>query len=73
MWWQRGQQYYGGIQAVTDVLGLLFFVLLFPSMRGLFRALFTFPNDYRMLMKVNELVTQSFVESASYHRAVGSV
>lgn len=52
VWWQRGQQYYGGIQAASDVLGLLFFVLLFPSMRALFRALFSFPNDYRMLMKV---------------------
>jgi hypothetical protein len=51
VWWQRGQQYYGGIQAASDVLGLLFFVLLFPSMRALFRALFSFPNDYRMLMK----------------------
>lgn len=52
VWWQRGQQYYGGVQAASDVLGLLFFILLFPSMRALFRALFSFPNDYRMLMKV---------------------
>eukprot|EP00775_Hariotina_reticulata_P013254 gene13254-13384_t len=51
VWWQRGQDYYGGVQAANDVLGLLFFMLLFPSMRSLFRALFTFPNEYRMLMK----------------------
>lgn len=52
VWWQRGQAYYGGVQAASDVLGLLFFMLLFPSMRALFRALFTFPNEQRMLMKV---------------------
>lgn len=52
VWWQRGQQYYGGVQAASDILGLLFFILLFPSMRALFRALFTFPNEYRMLLKV---------------------
>jgi hypothetical protein len=40
------------VQAASDVLGLLFFMLLFPSMRALFRALFTFPNEQRMLMKV---------------------
>ncbi|WIA19845.1 hypothetical protein OEZ85_005749 [Tetradesmus obliquus] len=51
VWWQRGQAYYGGVQAASDVLGLLFFMLLFPSMRALFRALFTFPNEQRMLMK----------------------
>jgi hypothetical protein len=53
VWWQRGQDYYGGVQAASDILGLLFFILLFPSMRALFRALFTFPNEYRMLLKVN--------------------
>ena len=26
--------------------------LLFPSFRALFHALFTFPNEFRMLMKV---------------------
>lgn len=40
------------MQAASDILGLLFFILLFPSMRALFRALFTFPNEYRMLLKV---------------------
>jgi hypothetical protein len=43
VWWQRGQAYHGGVQAASDVLGLLFFMLLFPSMRALFRSLFTFP------------------------------
>jgi len=47
VWWQRGQDYYGGVQAASDILGLLFFVLLFPSMRALFRALFTFPVSFR--------------------------
>jgi hypothetical protein len=36
----------------TPPPGLLFFELLFPSFRSLFHALFTFPNEYRMLMKV---------------------
>lgn len=35
VWWQRGQDYYGGVQAASDILGLLFFILLFPSMRKL--------------------------------------
>lgn len=53
VWWQRGQDYYGGVQAASDILGLLFFILLFLSMRALFRALFTFPNDYRQVLKVS--------------------
>lgn len=32
-------------------MGLLFFELLFPAFRSLFSALFTFPNEFRMLSK----------------------
>jgi hypothetical protein len=59
VWWQRGQDYYGGVQAASDILGLLFFILLFPSMRALFRALFTFPNDYRQVLKVRWVVVEA--------------
>jgi hypothetical protein len=52
VWWQRGQIY--TVSAASDKLGLLFFMLLFPSMRALFAALFTFPNEYRMILKVGE-------------------
>lgn len=95
VWWQQGQNYFGGLAAANDTLvstlprrrthartvaaslvasqlcasththmtrallrlltapqGLLFFTLLFPAMRALFRALFTFPNEFRMIMKV---------------------
>jgi hypothetical protein len=48
-WWQRGKG--NTLLAASDVVGLLFFELLFPSFTALFSALFTFPNDYRMLLK----------------------
>jgi hypothetical protein len=67
VWWQRGQAYWGGVQAASDVLGLLFFMLLFPSMRALFRALFTFPNEQRMLMKARLLNCHSVLQP---HNAV---
>lgn len=65
VWWQRGQDYYGGVQAASDILGLLFFILLFPSMRALFRALFTFPNEYRMLLKVKANYTKLWLQWGS--------
>ncbi|EFJ49175.1 hypothetical protein VOLCADRAFT_104378 [Volvox carteri f. nagariensis] len=49
LWFQRGRG--SQISAGADVMGLLFFELLFPSFRSLFSALFTFPNEYRMLKK----------------------
>jgi hypothetical protein len=48
-WWQRGKG--GSLLAASDVVGLLFFELLFPAFTALFTSLFTFPNDYRMLLK----------------------
>ncbi|WIA20339.1 hypothetical protein OEZ85_006170 [Tetradesmus obliquus] len=48
-WWQRGRG--GSLLAASDVVGLLFFELLFPAFTALFTSLFTFPNDYRMLLK----------------------
>jgi hypothetical protein len=45
LWWQRGQQL--TLAAGSDVIGLLFFELLFPSFKALFAALFTFPNEFR--------------------------
>ena len=45
-WLQKGKnQTVAGAQQVT---GLLFFELLFLSLRALFTALFTFPSDYKM-------------------------
>jgi hypothetical protein len=37
----------------NEQTGLLFFVELFPSFRALFHALFTLPNEYRMLLKAS--------------------
>ena len=48
-WWQRGSG--DTLLAASDIVGLLFFELLFPAFTALFSALFTFPNDYRMLLK----------------------
>jgi len=49
LWFRRGVQ--PSLAAASDVVGLLFFELLFPSFRSLFASLFTFPNEYRMLTK----------------------
>lgn len=48
-WWQRGVG--NSLTAASDIVGLLFFELLFPAFSSLFSALFTFPSDYRMLLK----------------------
>lgn len=48
-WWQRGTG--RSLLAASDVVGLLFFELLFPAFTALFTSLFTFPNDFRMLLK----------------------
>lgn len=48
-WWQRGAN--NSLLAATDTMGLIFFAILFPSFSSLFGALFTFPNEYRMLLK----------------------
>jgi len=37
--------------AASDVIGLLFFEMLFMSFYAMFRALFTFPNDFNMMLK----------------------
>ncbi|KAL6756428.1 ABC-2 type transporter-domain-containing protein [Haematococcus lacustris] len=49
LWWQRGRN--SDVAGAADVLGLLFFELMFPSFRTLFASLFTFPDEYRMLTK----------------------
>lgn len=46
-WWQvgRGQT----LVTVTNINGLLFFEMLFLGLRAMFSALFTFPNEYKVL------------------------
>jgi hypothetical protein len=44
-WWQRGRG--NSLLAASDVIGLLFFELLFPAFTAMFTALFVFPNDFR--------------------------
>jgi len=48
LFWLRkgGNSTVAGAQQVT---GLLFFELLFLSLRALFTALFTFPSDFKMV------------------------
>lgn len=49
-WWQRGGGGRGGnlsLLAASDIVGLLFFELLFPSFQALFSALFLFPAGER--------------------------
>lgn len=51
-WWQRGGGPNGSsLLAASDVVGLIFFELLFPGFQALFSALFTFPSEFKMLLK----------------------
>eukprot|EP00803_Ostreobium_quekettii_P006485 evm.model.scf_157.4 EVM.evm.TU.scf_157.4 scf_157:83416-93168(-) len=49
LWWQVGGD--DTLLAASDVIGLLFFEMLFMSFYAMFRALFTFPNDFNMMLK----------------------
>ena len=46
-WLQKGRN--DTVAGAQQVTGLLFFELLFLSLRALFTALFTFPSDYKMV------------------------
>jgi hypothetical protein len=51
-WWQIG-----GSLLTSDagnVIGLLFFEALFLAFRAMFAALFTFPNEFKMMLKVRQ-------------------
>lgn len=49
---------------VLDVAGLLFFSVLFCSFQALFAALFTFPNEFRMITKER---TSSMYKLSAYY------
>ena len=48
-WWQIGRN--KTVAAAGNANGLLFFEMLFLSFRSMFAALFTFPNEYKMMLK----------------------
>lgn len=48
-WWQSGHSRI--LTGASDIIGLLFFIMLFMGLRNMFAALFTFPAEYRMLLK----------------------
>lgn len=48
-WWQIGRN--RTVAAAANANGLLFFEMLFLSFRSMFAALFTFPNEYKMMLK----------------------
>jgi hypothetical protein len=49
-WLQKGKN--NTVLGAQQTIGLLFFELLFLSFRALFTALFTFPDERKMLLKV---------------------
>lgn len=49
LWWQSGGE--DTLLSASDTLGLLFFEGLFMSFYAMFRALFTFPSEFRMMLK----------------------
>jgi ABC-type Na+ transport system ATPase subunit NatA len=48
-WWQIGRD--RTVSAAANINGLLFFEMLFLSFRSMFAALFTFPNEHKMMLK----------------------
>jgi ABC-type multidrug transport system permease subunit len=48
-WLQKGQD--ATLASAQNILGLLFFQLIFLSFRSLFVSLFTFPDEQRMMIK----------------------
>ena len=48
-WWQIGRD--RTVAAAANINGLLFFEMLFLSFRSMFAALFTFPNEHKMMLK----------------------
>jgi len=60
---EDGVKYYSE-GTVLDVAGLLFFSVLFCSFQALFAALFTFPNEFRMITKER---TSSMYKLSAYY------
>ena len=52
-WLQAGQT--STVAGVNNLRGLLFFELMFMSMRAMLGALFTFPAEFKMMLKVTLL------------------
>lgn len=52
-WLQAGQT--STVAGVNNLRGLLFFELMFMSMRAMLGALFTFPSEFKMMLKVTHL------------------
>ena len=49
-WLQAGQT--STVAGVQNLRGLLFFELMFMAMRAMLGALFTFPSEFKMMLKV---------------------
>lgn len=49
LWWQRGDR--ETLQGANDMAGLVFFEGLFLSFRVMFTALFTFPGEFKLMLK----------------------
>ena len=49
-WWRIGHKVF--VTDAKNITGLLFFELLFPAFAAMFTALFTFPNEFKVMTKV---------------------
>lgn len=65
-WLQKGKN--NTVAGAQQTIGLLFFELLFLSFRALFVALFTFPDERKMLLKVHTIffIVDCFWPSLQY-------
>lgn len=50
-WFQKGKTQ--TIRGAQNLMGLLFFQMLFLSFRSMIGALFTFPAEHKMMLKVS--------------------
>lgn len=64
LWWQSGGE--DTLLSASDTLGLLFFEMLFMSFYSMFKSLFTFPSEFRMMLKER---TSGMYRLSSYYIA----
>ncbi|KAI7836411.1 hypothetical protein COHA_009711 [Chlorella ohadii] len=67
-WWQAGQD--DTVLGARNTLGLLFFLVMLLSFRALYNSLFTFPEEFKHMLK--ERASGMYRLSAFYFARIGS-
>jgi len=65
LWWQAAKDVPAdNLERMEDIAGLLFFLILFPSYNSVLTSVFTFPSEYKILIK--ERTSSMYTLSAYY-------